>query len=846
MEDRIGQQFGNYDLTRLLGSGGFADVYLGKHHHLERQAAIKVLNMQLANMEEKASFKKEACIIARLDHKNIVRIYDYGFQDQTPYLVMEYSPNGTLRTRHPKGTRLPLEQIVQYLKQIAPALDYAHQQRVIHRDVKPENILLTANDEVVLSDFGIAVVQPSLDSLSTQGQAGTPVYMAPEQIDGHPCAASDQYAVGVLVYEWLSGDHPFHGSLSEIVGQHLFALPPSLCEKVPTISPKVDQVVRQALAKKPEERFASITEFALELKQACTDIGKEPIGKEPELISPPIHSTTTRFDPKAVNKSSSADHVISDSGLPGKHGVPYAFLSFLRRRLKINKAWRIFLIFLLALVFITSTVAVYIRQSPIQSPKCGPAGITSGECTGLSDGAFAFDTDRADGNLKMDAAKALKAGNIGAAQAYWKLAIAEDRTDAEAQIYQENQLVKGSGSSYITFVVATSLTGDPYSMEIGRDTLQGADVAQQECNKKHTLPCGRQVRLLVANIGDPSLDAMSVAQQIVQAKETDSTIVGVVGWPFGSDSNAIKYLAANGIPMVSPAASSDAPSGISPFYFSVAPSLNSEASAGARFAEQVLHVTKAALFYDPNDSYSNNLAEDFWQQFEADGNTILPNEYTVGHPEALNGIVHSILSGNPDLKLIYFAGYPNDVSTLIEDLQNLPSSSPQVMGGDALYRLGGYDSSVFQSFHNFYFTAAAYPDEWEALHRAQTPFFPDYAGYFNPHGQHLSGYSYTRPDSGVMLSYDAMLTLFDASSNLPPRSFTGDDLKHALMKISGPFALQGISGRISFAPTGIPEDKAVVVLQVNGGLIRLAGSPQQWLWGKFFCDNPVTAGVSCQ
>jgi serine/threonine protein kinase len=204
-----------------------------------------------------------------LQHPHIIRVHDFGFQEQTPFLVMEYSPNGTLRTRHPKGTRLPLEQIVHYVKQIAPALDYAHQQRVIHRDVKPENMLLTANDEVVLSDFGIAVVQHSLDSLSTQSQAGTPVYMAPEQIQRKPCPASDQYAVGVLVYEWLCGQPPFRGSLFEVLTQHLHEPPPSLCALVPSLPPAVEDAVFGALAKDPQERFVSVQDFAEVLQEVC-------------------------------------------------------------------------------------------------------------------------------------------------------------------------------------------------------------------------------------------------------------------------------------------------------------------------------------------------------------------------------------------------------------------------------------------------------------------------------------------------------------------------------------------------------------------------------------------------
>src|SRR5436305_3411748 len=147
-----------------------------------------------------------------------------------------------------------MEKIVPYIKHLAPALDYAHQQHVIHRDVKPENMLLSANDEVVLSDFGLAVVQRSLDSLSTQNPAGTPVYMAPEQIQGKPSAASDQYALGVLVYEWLCGEPPFRGSLFEIFSQHLYEPPPSLCARVPSLPFAVEDAVFGALAKEPQAR----------------------------------------------------------------------------------------------------------------------------------------------------------------------------------------------------------------------------------------------------------------------------------------------------------------------------------------------------------------------------------------------------------------------------------------------------------------------------------------------------------------------------------------------------------------------------------------------------------------
>ena len=178
---REGQQLGNYRLIRLLGQGGFAEVYLGEHIYLDTPAAIKVLHTQLAS-DEVESFRAEARTIARLVHPHIVRVLDYGVEGKTPFLVMDYAPNGTLRKRYPKGVPLPLSSIVSYVTQLADALQYAHEQKVIHRDVKPENMLLDRRNEVLLSDFGIAVVAQSSHYHSTQSiqeLAGTIAYMAP-------------------------------------------------------------------------------------------------------------------------------------------------------------------------------------------------------------------------------------------------------------------------------------------------------------------------------------------------------------------------------------------------------------------------------------------------------------------------------------------------------------------------------------------------------------------------------------------------------------------------------------------------------------------------------------------
>ena len=200
MADRVGQQMGNYQLIQLLGEGGFAEVYLGEHIHLGTQAAIKVLHTQITS-DDIDKFRTEARTVARLIHPNIVRVLEFGVESKTPFLVMDYASNGTLRQRHPRGAHLPLNVVVSYVKQIADALQYAHDEKLIHRDIKPENMLLGRRSEILLSDFGIASVAQSSRYQNTQEVAGTVAYMAPEQIQGKPRPASDQYSLAVVVYE---------------------------------------------------------------------------------------------------------------------------------------------------------------------------------------------------------------------------------------------------------------------------------------------------------------------------------------------------------------------------------------------------------------------------------------------------------------------------------------------------------------------------------------------------------------------------------------------------------------------------------------------------------------------
>ncbi|HEY7355344.1 MAG TPA: protein kinase [Ktedonobacterales bacterium] len=267
----IGQQLGSYRLTRLLAQGGFAEVYLGEHVYVPRlQVAIKVLSEAYTDSEIQA-FCNEANIIFRLVHPLIVRVLDFGVEERTPFLVMDYAPKGNLRQRHPQGTRVPLGIIVEYIQQVAEALRFAHEAKVVHRDIKPENLLVGWDDQILLGDFGIAIKAHRPISQTPQKISGTALYMAPEQCEGKARQESDQYALAVLVYEWLSGEPPFFGQDPiSIALQHIQSPPPLLRAKLPTLAPEVEDVVLKALAKDPNDRFPNVQAFALALEKAST------------------------------------------------------------------------------------------------------------------------------------------------------------------------------------------------------------------------------------------------------------------------------------------------------------------------------------------------------------------------------------------------------------------------------------------------------------------------------------------------------------------------------------------------------------------------------------------------
>ncbi len=284
MTNYEGWQFDQYILHRLIGRGGFSDVYRAWDDNLNRWVAIKVLHKDLSD-KELEKFFEEARIMANLRHPHIITVFEFNFVEvrqlnryrKIPYFVMDYAPNGSLAQRHPHAEILPMDTIMQYLEQIVDALEYIHNyrrdnHRLVHQDIKPANILLGANDEILISDFGIArFVQNTRSqaiSISEEDWVGTAIYMAPERFRGQPSPATDQYALGIILYEWLTGSYPFYGTNTEIMRQQLYNSPPPLRNISPDISPAVEQVVLKALRKNPHTRFKSVQELLSALDEA--------------------------------------------------------------------------------------------------------------------------------------------------------------------------------------------------------------------------------------------------------------------------------------------------------------------------------------------------------------------------------------------------------------------------------------------------------------------------------------------------------------------------------------------------------------------------------------------------
>ena len=261
----VGGALGQYEIIGILGQGGMATVYKAFQPSLERHIALKVLLPHFAEPEFVARFKREALAAARLSHPNVVHIYDASEIDGLYYIAMEYVDGGTLKDRLDERGHEPLDAptIAQVVEGIGGALAFAHKNGVVHRDVKPANIMFTRGGRVVLSDLGLAKFYEAADLTQMTAVIGTPFYMSPEQARSQSVdARSDVYSFGIVIYEMLTGHVPFEADTPWMaIHQHIYEAPTPIRQMNPVVSETVSRVVEKALAKSPEDRYQRIEDM---------------------------------------------------------------------------------------------------------------------------------------------------------------------------------------------------------------------------------------------------------------------------------------------------------------------------------------------------------------------------------------------------------------------------------------------------------------------------------------------------------------------------------------------------------------------------------------------------------
>ena len=273
--DLTGRKIGQYEIGEQLGQGGMATVYKAVQSSIGRVVAIKVMPTYfMGDPNFLQRFEREVKVIAELQHPRVLPVYDYGQDQGRPYIVMAYMPGGTLADLIRKGP-MPLEATVRLVEQIAEGLDHAHNHGIIHRDFKPSNVLLDANGNAYLADFGIAKMTESTVQLTGSGIVGTPAYMAPEMAEhGDVTPSIDIYALGITLYQMLTGKYPFEGETPiRVMMAHTQDPIPNVREARPDLPMPVAEVVRKAMAKKPADRYPTAGALASALRAASRTAG---------------------------------------------------------------------------------------------------------------------------------------------------------------------------------------------------------------------------------------------------------------------------------------------------------------------------------------------------------------------------------------------------------------------------------------------------------------------------------------------------------------------------------------------------------------------------------------------
>ena len=748
MSSLIGQSLGRYHILEQLGEGGMASVYKAYDTRLERNVAVKIIRTDqfapsmLAQVLKR--FEREAKSLARLSHPNIVHVHDYGEFQDTPYLVMEYLPGGTLKSK--LGTPMPWRDAIQILHPIALALAYAHEYNVVHRDIKPANILLTEKGLPMLSDFGIAKIleNEQTTALTTTGMGiGTPEYMAPEQWTGQAGPLADLYALGVVLYELVTGRKPYTADTPAAIMLKQANDPlPRPRQFVPDLPEAMENLLFKALAKHPEDRYQSMGEFATAM---------DALNGERTIASAGKIETTRTPEEEATLLADSTGKQAGESA----HKVP--ILSQPVTKKKFRWAW-----------LLTGLIPIFILIGWYATGHTGQSSKGNGPTQGLiSPTALQQVINSPNPEVSPTASPP------PATQASDPPIVAACKSGTiKCAVFSPGQTIKiGMGAP---------MTGD--NAAFGQDISQAAKIAITDAGTFK----GFTYELDAQDDSGTAEGGAAVANRLV----TDSRVVAIEGHIFsGATKAAIPIYEAANIPMMSPSATNPAltTSGSKVFNRDVFTDA-AQGKFAAAYLYNRLGVKNLAIMHD-GQAYGQGLAQVVKDQFTGLGGTVVAFTAITPGQSDYSAPLADIASRKP--QAIFYGGYTSEAVVIVNQMKQAGLAGVTFFGDDGTFGQDFLDRTAANG-EGAYSTSLIPPAS-----DAKTRFDAAYlAAYGQPAGK-LSPYSWT--------AYDAAAVLIKAIESV---AVLGQDGKlyipHAdlVAAVRGTKDFQGLSGTITCDPTG--------------------------------------------
>ncbi|HEU5382742.1 MAG TPA: hypothetical protein VFV38_45630 [Ktedonobacteraceae bacterium] len=793
------------DTTAGVAQVVLREVVLPAGDPTNKAQAVRTLAMHLS----------EAC-----QHPGFPKVLDVFNEQASYFIVLQHIEGESLASLlRRQGGALPERTVAEYGRQLCEMLAVLARQSspIAHGAISPETVIISPDrHRVHIIHLPLFPPKEAVNAVSSAS------YKAPEQARGVVDPASDLYSVAATMHHAVTGFDPRE--------RIAFFYPPAR-RLNPTVSPQMETILAQELRLSAPQRYARAVDMQSDLETLLATRPAEPERRALAVASDSLKLDLIQMRQRSRSRNLAQLSIFSIVCLVVLLGI---IVWYMYPSLKVPTTAGV------PTPNATATMTALYNQELSQELQ-----VYQKEHVGLSDGLFAFDTfsghSAAEITNKQRAAKALQSGDVSTAQNLYEQATSYDPTDGEAQIYAEDIRIKQSGAPYITIVLGLPLNNQEANLSYTRPDLQAAYEFQHNTNTHNLLPGGLKLRVLIANTGDAANDTNlvgKVAQFVANRVKNGNPdhIVAAVGWPStDATSVAVPAFTAAQIPLVAQTASGVRLNGISPYFFRVNPTDDSQGQALGKFAAgDGIGAQKVLVLHDPSDPYSQSLASAFATSFQQQGGTVYQDQVTMsgttgsGQPATVAqfqaGPAQDAINKRVDL--IFIAGYDQDAVRMAHALGNISRMFPgsaylaslKVLSGDAadtglvLGQGTGADSAIAQQFprdmRRLSFTSFSDIAEWNG--KSKPAFFSAWDKLYKQMNNPAPSVT-----NDAVMTHDAFGVILDAL-NLVKGPLTGAKVRTALASIGtgGNPVYSGVSGQIHFGSDGNPINKAVVVLTV--------------------------------